>query len=97
MGSLRTLQFFSHASASGIAHRSASSQFILVGLYHRSASLVKPRSHTSGTKRQGSCPGMSLTVDILEFLIQQPGIDLGGGDICMAQHLLNGTQVRPVL
>ena len=42
------------------------------------------------------CPRMGFSVDILNLLVHQPGVYLGGGDIRMAQHLLNGAQVRPV-
>ena len=40
---------------------------------------------------------MGLAVDILELLLDQVRVDLGGGDIGVAQHLLNGAQVRPIL
>ena len=36
-------------------------------------------------------------VDILELLLDHVGINLGGRDVRMAQHLLNGAQIRPVL
>ena len=44
-----------------------------------------------------SCSGMSLVVDILQLLLNHVGVYLCGGDIRMAQHLLNGSQVCSVL
>ncbi len=46
---------------------------------------------------QSSCSGMSLVVDILQLLLNHVGVYLCGGDIRMAQHLLNGSQVCSVL
>ena len=40
---------------------------------------------------------MSLVVDILQLLLNHVGVYLCGGDIRMAQHLLDGAQIRPVL
>ena len=42
-------------------------------------------------------PGVGLTVDIFDLLIHQVGVDLGGRNVRVAQHLLDGTQVRTVL
>ena len=42
------------------------------------------------------CPRVRLVVDVLELLFYDVGIDLGGGDIRVAQHLLDGAQVRAV-
>ena len=42
-------------------------------------------------------PGVGLAVDILDFLVHQTGVYLGGRDVRVAQHLLDGTQVRTVL
>lgn len=38
-----------------------------------------------------SCSGMSLVVDILQLLLNDMSVYLCGGDIRMAQHLLNGS------
>ena len=46
---------------------------------------------------EGLCPWMGLQIYVFDLLVQKTGIDLGGGDIGMAQHLLNGPQVRPIL
>ena len=39
---------------------------------------------------------MRLVIDILQTLLDNLRIDLGGGDVRMAQHFLNGAQIRPV-
>ena len=43
-----------------------------------------------------SGPGMGFHVHVPELLIHHLGIDLGGGDVRVAQHLLDGFQIRPV-
>ena len=42
-------------------------------------------------------PGVGLAVDILDLLVHQAGVYLGGRDVRVAQHLLDGTQVCPIL
>ena len=42
------------------------------------------------------CTGMGFIVYIFQFLVDDLGIDLGRGNICMAQHFLNGVQVGAV-
>lgn len=39
---------------------------------------------------------MRLAVHILQALLDDVGVELCGGDVRVAQHLLNGAQVRPV-
>ena len=39
---------------------------------------------------------MGLVIDVLKLVFHNMGIDLGGGDIRVTQHLLNGVQVRAV-
>ena len=39
---------------------------------------------------------MGLLIDIFDFLVEQLGIDLGGRDIGMTQHTLDGTDICPV-
>ena len=39
---------------------------------------------------------MGFAVDILQVVLHHVGVDLGGGDIRMPQHLLNGTEIRSV-
>ena len=39
---------------------------------------------------------MRLVIDILQLLLDQMGVNLGGGNICVSQHLLNGTQIRAI-
>ena len=40
---------------------------------------------------------MGLAVDVLQLLADDLGVDLGGGDVGVSQHFLNGAQVGPVL
>ena len=39
---------------------------------------------------------MGLVIDVLQLLLNDMGVDLGGGDIRVAQHLLDGAQVGAV-
>ena len=39
---------------------------------------------------------MRLVVDILELLFDKLGVDLRGGDVGVAEHFLNGAEVRAV-
>ena len=47
--------------------------------------------------RPGSCSGVGLLIDVLQLVVQHPGVDLSGGDVRVPHHLLDGAQVRPVL
>ena len=46
--------------------------------------------------RPGSCSGVGLLIDVLQVLFDDVGIDLRRGDVRVAEHLLNGAQVRAV-
>ena len=39
---------------------------------------------------------MGLAVDVLQVVLHHMGVDLGGGDVRVAQHLLDGAEVRAV-
>ena len=39
---------------------------------------------------------MGLTLDLFEFSVGDLSVDLGGGELGMAQHLLDESDVRPV-
>ena len=43
-----------------------------------------------------SCSRVGLLVHIFELPLHHMGIDLGGGNVRVAQHLLDGPQVRAV-
>lgn len=40
---------------------------------------------------------MALIIDRLELLLDQLGIDLGGGNVAVPHHLLDGMEIRTVL
>ena len=40
---------------------------------------------------------MGLVIDVVKLLFQHMGVNVGRGNIRMAQHFLNGTQIRTVL
>ena len=40
--------------------------------------------------------GMGLIIDLPDLILGKMGINLGGGDIGVAQHLLDGTEISPV-
>ena len=42
-----------------------------------------------------SSPGVKLIVDAPQLFPRHMGVDLRGGDLAVAQHQLNGSQVRP--
>ena len=48
-------------------------------------------------KEIGSCSRVRLVIDVLELFFDKLGIDLGGRDIRVAEHLLNGVNVSAVL
>ena len=39
---------------------------------------------------------MSLLIDVFELALDHMGVDLGGGNVRVTQHLLDGPQVRSV-
>ena len=43
-----------------------------------------------------TCPRMRLLIDVLEVLFDDMRVDLRRGNVRVAQHLLNGAQVRAV-
>src|SRR5512136_1327946 len=45
----------------------------------------------------GSGPGVMTTMDLLQSILRDVGIDLGGGDVGVAQHHLDGADVRTTL
>lgn len=39
---------------------------------------------------------MKFVVNFFEMLVGDVGVDLRGGDICVAKHSLNGAKVRAI-
>lgn len=57
--------------------RSGRSKYIISFLFHNSFDLFLP------------FPAVICLVDFLEFRVGEVGVNLGGGDIGVAEHLLN--------